>query len=190
MMKGLSRGLGVLAIGLLSVPALHAQATFSLGGGIGIPVGNFNDAVKLGWHGLAGFSFVPTNSPVGIQVDGQFHQFKFDGQTSLKERMLFGTVNAVYKFQSSETSRVHPYLIGGGGVYNLKTTGSANPGTVISTSGSTTKFGLNGGVGLEFKAGGAGLFVEDRWHHVFTSGGSTTFMPISIGIRFGGSSGS
>jgi hypothetical protein len=69
----------------------------------------------------------------------------------------------------------------------LKSTGSADPGTVISTSGSTTKFGLNGGVGFDIKAGGAGLFVEDRWHTVFTSGSNTTFMPITIGIRFGGS---
>jgi opacity protein-like surface antigen len=186
-MKGLSRGAAAVALGLLCAPALHAQGAFSLGGGIGIPMGDFNDAVKLGWHGLAAFSFVPAGSPVGVQVDGQFHQFKFDGQTNLKERMIFGTVNAVYKFQTSEMSRVQPYLIGGGGVYNLKATGSGDPGTVISTSGSDTKFGLNAGVGLEFKAGGASLFVEDRFHHIFTSGTSTNFMPISVGIRFGGS---
>jgi opacity protein-like surface antigen len=188
-MKSLSRGVAAVTLGLLCVPALQAQGVFSLGGGIGIPMGNFNNAVKLGWHGVAGFSFVPTNSPVGVKIDGQYHQFKFDGQSSLKERMIFGTVNAVYKFQTSPESAIHPYLIGGGGVYNLKATGSADPGTVVSTTGSTTKFGLNGGVGLEFTAGSAGLFIEDRYHHVFTSGSSTSFMPISIGVRFGGASG-
>jgi hypothetical protein len=188
-MKVLAKGFAALTVAtLLGAPALRAQGgEFSLGGGVGFPMGNFNDAVKVGWHGLAAFSFVPNGSPVGIQFDGQYHQFKFDGQTSLKERLIFGTADVVFKFKTSEESTFRPYIIGGGGVYNLKSTGSADPGTVISTSGSTTKFGLNGGVGFDIKAGGAGLFVEDRWHTVFTSGSNTTFMPITIGIRFGGS---
>jgi hypothetical protein len=188
-MKGLTKVIAALALGtLLSASALRAQGgEFSLGGGIGIPTGSFDNAVKVGWHGLAAFSFVPNNAPVGIQIDGQFHQFKFDNQTSLKERMLFGTANVVFKFKTSDESSFRPYLIGGGGVYNLKETGSADPGTVLSTKGSRTKFGINGGLGFDIKAGGAGLFIEDRFHHVFDSGGSTNFMPITIGIRFGGS---
>jgi hypothetical protein len=176
---------------LVSAPALHAQgAEFALGGGIGIPSGDFDDVAKLGWHGLVGVSFVPTNWPVGIQIDGQYHQFKLDedvvGAGSLKDRISLGTANIVYKFKSSETTKFRPYLIGGGGVYNLKTTGSSDVGTIVDTEGSTTKFGLNAGAGFDFKAGSAGLFIEGRFHNVFTSGSDLQFIPITIGVRFGG----
>jgi hypothetical protein len=91
----------------------------------------------------------------------------------------------VFKFNTSEESHFHPYLIGGGGIYNLKTTGSTTPGVILS--GGTTKFGINAGAGFDFKAGGAGLFVEGRFHDIFTSGSDVKFIPITVGIRFGGS---
>ncbi len=181
------KAVAALALGLMvSASALHAQgAEFSLGGGIANPLGTFNDATKLGWMGLAAVSFVPTGSPVGFQIDGQYHQYPFDGFSG-HERFLIGTGNVVYKFKTSEESRFRPYLIAGGGVYNFKGTGSSTVGGNFSTTGSTTKFGVNGGAGFDFKAGSAGLFVEGRFHDVFTSGKDATFIPITVGIRFGG----
>jgi opacity protein-like surface antigen len=180
-----------LASVLGAAPAMAQGAEFSLGGGIGIPLSDFDDVAKLGWHGLAGVSFVPTGSPVGIQVDGQYQQYKLDedvvGTGSLKDRLIFGTANAVYKFNTAEGTRFRPYLIGGGGVYNLKTTGESDLGGVIDTDNSVTKFGLNAGAGFDFKAGSAGLFLEGRFHNVFTEGSNLTFIPITIGVRLGGS---
>ncbi len=186
-MRGLAKGAAALALGmLLSAPTARAQgAEFSLGGGIGIPLGSFDDAAKMGWHGLAAVSFVPNGSPVGIQFDGQFQQYKLDVTGDLKDRLLIGTGNIVYKFKTSEDSRFRPYLIGGGGVYNLKTTGNVTPGTLFE--GGVTKFGINAGAGFDVKAGAAGLFVEGRFHDVFTSGENVKFIPITVGIRFGGS---
>ena len=102
-------------------------------------LGTFDDAAKMGWHGLAGLSFVPNGWPVGIQIDGQYQQYKLDGARILKDRLIMGTGNLVYKFKTSEESKFRPYLIGGGGVYNLKITGSARPGR---SSGRDTKFGI------------------------------------------------
>jgi opacity protein-like surface antigen len=188
-MRGLSKVITALAVGtLLSAPALRAQgAEFALGGGIGFPSGTFDDAVKVGWHGLAALSFVPNGWPVGIQFDGQYQQYKLDGSSSLKDRFIIGTGNIVFKFKTSEESTFRPYLIGGGGVYNFKTTGTNDLGGVIDTDNSTTKFGLNAGAGFDFKAGGAGLFIEGRFHDVFTDGENLKFIPITVGIRFGGS---
>jgi hypothetical protein len=186
-MRGLVKGAAALALAMLfSAPAARAQgAEFSLGGGLGIPLGSFDDAVKMGWHGLAAVSFVPAGSPVGIQIDGQFQQYKIDGTGDLKDRMLIGTANLVYKFKTSEESRFRPYLLGGGGVYNIKTTGNVTPGTLFE--GGVTKFGIDAGAGFDVKASGIGLFVEGRFHNVFTSGENVTFIPITVGIRFGGS---
>ena len=190
-MRGLSKGIAALAVGmLLGTPALRAQgAEFSLGGGVGLPLGDFNTAAKLGWHGLAAVSFVPSGWPVGVQIDGSYQQFSLDdeqfpGFSGLKNRLIMGTGNVVFKFKSSEESTFRPYLIGGGGVYNSKVTGSDDPDDVLP--GGETKFGINGGAGFDFKAGAIGLFMEGRFHNVFTSGSNTQFIPITLGVRLGG----
>jgi outer membrane protein with beta-barrel domain len=178
------KAMAVLAMGILvNASALHAQgAQFSLGGGVDVPLGEFDDAVKLGFHGLAGVSVVPTNWPVGIQVDGNYGQFNDDTPLDRKFQLIYGTANVVYKFMTAEESRFHPYLIGGGGVYNVKPKGD----DVDPLADSETKFGINAGAGFDIKAGSAGLFVEGRFHDVFTSGSNTTFIPLTVGVRFGG----
>lgn len=190
-MRGLSKGLAALTVGmLLGAPALRAQgAEFSLGGGVGVPLGTFDDNANIGWHGLAAISFVPNGWPVGIQIDGSYQQFSLDddvvvGFSGLKNRLLMGTGNIVFKFKSSEESTFRPYLIGGGGVYNSKITGSDDPDDVLP--GGTTDFGVNVGAGFDFKAGSAGLFVEGRFHDIMQDGEDTKFIPITVGIRLGG----
>jgi hypothetical protein len=182
-MRSVSKAVVAVAVGvLLATPALHAQgAEFSLGGGVGIPLGTFDDAVKIGWHGTAAVSFVPQSSPVGIQVEGSYSQFSDETPLDIKSQLIYGTASVVYKFESSEDTSFRPYLIGGGGVYNSKTTGSD------ALDGSSTDFGINLGAGFDFKAGSAGLFVEGRFHSVFTEGENLRFVPLTLGIRFGGS---
>ncbi|HUR01727.1 MAG TPA: outer membrane beta-barrel protein [Nonomuraea sp.] len=179
------KAVAVMAMGmLLSASALHAQgAEFSLGGGIDLPLGDFDDAAKLGFHGLAGVSVVPTNWPVGIQLDGNYSQFSDDTPADVKFQLIYGTADLVYKFKTSEESKFRPYLIGGGGVYNFKVKGDDVPAGIDD---SETKFGINAGAGFDFKAGSAGLFIEGRFHDVFTTGSNTTFIPITIGVRLGG----
>ncbi len=188
-MKGLWKGAAALTLGmLLTAPTVRAQgAEFALGGGVGVPLGDFDDAAKLGWHGLAAVSFVPEGWPVGVQFDGSYQQFSLEdggGFTDLKTRFIQGTGNIVFKFKSSEETRFRPYLLGGVGVYNTKTTASDDPGDVLG--GGSTDFGINAGAGFDFKAGGAGLFIQGRFHNIFTEGSNTRFIPITVGIRFGG----
>ncbi len=59
-----------------TAPLLAQGAEFSLGGGVTLPLGNFDDAAKLGWHGTGAVSFVPQNVPVGFQIDGTFSQLQ------------------------------------------------------------------------------------------------------------------
>jgi hypothetical protein len=181
-MKVLTRGVAALAVAVcLTAPAAQGQsAEFSLGGGLGIPTGNFDDAVKMGWQGMAAVSFKPANLPVGFQVDGNYGQFSDESPLDIKDRLIYGTANATYRFESSEGTRFHPYIIGGLGLYNMKETGSDALG------GSATKFGINAGAGFDFKAGSAGLFIEGRFHDVFTDGPNVKFIPINLGVRFGG----
>lgn len=169
----------MIGMWLSAVPLSAQGAEFSLGGGLGIPLGTFDDLVKIGWHGTAGVTFVPEELPVGFQVDGNFSQFSDETPFDIKSQLIYGTANVVYEFESSEESTFLPYLIAGGGVYNSKATGSD------ALEGSTTKFGINAGAGFNFNAGGARLFVEGRFHSVFTEGDNLQFIPITVGVRFG-----
>ena len=76
--------------------------------------------------------------------------------------MLGGTANAVFAFPSASLAR--PYLIGGLGLYNGKTTIDG-----VGSSDVQTKFGLNAGAGFNFGMGKAQLFAEGRFHAIFKS---------------------
>jgi hypothetical protein len=166
-----------------AAPAVAQGAEFSLGGGVTSPLGDFDDGAKLGWHGTGAVSYVPQNLPVGFQLDGTFSRLSDETPDDVKAQLIYGTGNVFYRFQTSEQTRFRPYLIGGGGVYNLDAKGE----DVDPNAESQTKFGLNAGAGFDYKAGAVGVFVEGRFHTVFTENDNTNFIPITLGIRFGGS---
>jgi hypothetical protein len=191
-MRVFAKGFAALtAVTLLGAPALRAQgAEFSLGAGATVPLGTFGDVAKIGYHGLIGVSFAPSSFPLGIQIDGMYDRLKQEAAIGDRTNQIIqGTANLIYKFKTSEESRFRPYLIGGVGIYNFKLvsgTDVAGPG-VGNTGNTSTDFGLNGGAGFDIKSGGIGFFVEGRFHDVFNSGPNTKFIPITAGIRFGGS---
>jgi hypothetical protein len=183
-------GVALALAALLTPPAVEAQSDdagveFSLGGGVTIPTGDFDDGSKMGWHALAAVSFVPEGAPVGFQVDANFSRLSDESPLDLQSQLIYGTGNVVYRFQTSEESTFRPYLIGGGGVYNLDVKG--DDVDLIGDPDSETKFGINAGAGFDIKAGAVGLFVEGRFHNVFIEGSDVQMAPITAGIRFGGS---
>jgi opacity protein-like surface antigen len=188
-MRGLLTGTAALALGmLLSAPTVRAQgAEFSLGGGATVPLSDFADRTKTGFHGLAGVSFVPGSFPLGIQIDGMYQRLAFDDALpgDLTNQIIQGTANLVYKFKTSEESSFRPYLIAGGGVYNFKSVGGDD--VAAPDDDDSTEFGINGGAGFDIKTSGIGLFVEGRFHNVFGEGDfDAQFIPITLGIRLGG----
>ena len=180
---GLGRAVaaGATAIALLA-PTIAAQTPveFGLGAGISIPSGATSNGLKSGWHGTALVQFKPPASPVGFQVDGSYNQLGFDGGGG-KYQVISGTANAVYRFSVAAETQFRPYLIGGGGIYNVKN----KPDAGISVS--DTKFGINVGAGFDIKTSGIGLFMEGRFHNVFVTGSDFHYIPITVGVRFGGS---
>lgn len=185
-MRTLAMGFTVLLVGALGVGRAQAQEStafdFAVGGGVTIPTGDFDDASKLGWHGTAAVRILPQNIPVGFQVDGNFSRLSDESSLDIKSQLIYGTANVLYKFQTAEGTRFQPYLIGGGGVYNLDAKGDDVPSGIDSE----TKFGINAGAGFDIGVGAAALFLEGRFHNVFTEGSDVQFVPITLGVRFGG----
>jgi opacity protein-like surface antigen len=175
--------IAVLVLGLAfsaGVREVSAQSvTFGVGGGVTIPTGDFNTAAKMGWHGIGQLGY-GLSGGLGLRADFFYGENKFDG-VSGKTKLAGGLGNISYDFQTA--GGVKPYVIGGAGVFNVKASASAGG---ISASASETKFAFAAGGGLKFKAGSdSHVYVESRYVSVQTSGGSTGFIPVTVGISFG-----
>lgn len=195
-MKRILTGAAILGFTVLASGAVSAQAVsrspiqFGVMGGVSLPTSEFNDLLKTGWNAGALLNFGFSNSPVGLRVDGSWNQFNFKNvANSSHVRALDATADAVFSFGTKSPAQF--YILGGAGVYNFKLTGDNN--TFDFSSGSETKFGLNGGAGIKFTAGPIAPFIEARYHYVFsgnsfnnTSSNNPKFamIPISVGLTF------
>lgn len=187
---------------------------FGIAGGATVPISDFSDFSKTGWHAGALVEAGVPLFPWGLRVDAMWNQLakKETEIGTFKNRIIDGTVNATYSFGGLSTTKF--YLIGGLGIYNMKTEltdGQAFVQSALtsresqrgvprisrqiappvaqivdfgSNSKTQTKFGLNAGAGLRFQLTGFSTFVEARWHTIFTEGNNTQMVPISVGITF------
>ena len=171
-MKRILTGAAVLGFSVLASSAVAAQDAGSHSpdavrsdGRRDLSDRSLQQSFKTGWNAGALLNFGFVNSPVGLRVDGSWNQFNFKNVTSSPHfRVLDATADAVFNFGTQSPAQF--YVLGGVGVYNFKVTGNDN--NFDFSSGSTTKFGLNGGVGVKFTAGPVAPFVEARYHYVFS----------------------
>lgn len=194
----------VTALALLgTATTVRAQSTtspvdFGVAGGISFPMGDLGDFTKTGWHlaGLVGWQ--PATLPLGFRFDLMYNRFAgkeintgkgtIDGPDA---RTIAGTVNveldlsrlsgtAASPLQAAgrEPGTVGVYLTGGVGLYNSDVD--------VEGSDASTDFGINVGAGLNFNLAGMRTFAETRFHNIFSDGESVRFLPVTIGIRFGG----
>lgn len=181
------RLIGVVAA--LAVPALaSAQAaadkpvSFGVSGGLSVPMGNLGDGANSGFT-VAGHAFYKPAGISAVRFRGDVAYDKWgvkDAGGDADLRSLSFVANALYDFPSQ--SNVRPYLIGGLGAYNSKAI--INLGQVTASTNSSTDLGLQVGGGLTFKLSGFDTFAEAKFVNVFTSGSSTTWLPITFGVRF------
>jgi hypothetical protein len=193
-MKRILTGAAVLGFAVLASGRVAAQSAssspiqFGVMGGATFPTGDFNNFVKTGWNAGALLNFGFQNSPVALRVDGSWNQMNYKDFNNVKLRLIDATADLVFNVGTKSPAQF--YLIGGAGVYNFKNTGSND--NFDFSSGSQTKFGLNGGAGIKFK-GSLSPFVEARYHYVFSgssfnngNGQDEKFqmIPLSVGITF------
>jgi opacity protein-like surface antigen len=171
---------------VLTTTAAQAQSvTFGAGGGVTIPTGDFKSAAKLGWIGQAHIGYGLAS---GLGIRGEFLYGQNSAKSGLcpsgvscKTKLAGGLGSLSYDF--SGAGSVKPYVLGSVGVFNVKAEASGPGG---SASVSETKVAFGGGAGLKFKAGtNSSVYLESRYVSVSTSGGSTGFIPITLGFTFG-----
>lgn len=169
-------------VSLVGIGSLAAQQGIrvGIGGGLLMPMGTYKDVDKLGWLVGADATYWLAGAPVGIRIEGDYSQTSHKSTfiTSGNSKIFGGLAEVVYAF-GTKASQVRPYILGGIGYFNFKESASGN---------SESKVGFGGGAGVALKVGTGSTraFVEGRFTSISRTGGSTTFLPIRAGIRFGG----
>jgi len=188
----------IVAATAVPSPSLRAQTRFAIAAGVSGPRGSLGNAVNTGYHFLASIAtdagmYLPSGSdraqrsnagaPFRIRVDGGVTEFKYKvpGIRDAKARVLSGTANALI----SPPQFGGGYIIGGIGLYHMSA-------ECDGCTTSTTKGGVNGGVGYELPLTRVRLFAEARYHYIggpsdpTTAGvkSSTQFIPVSVGVIF------
>lgn len=223
----------LISVPVMVFSADRAAGTYSIGGfgGLGMPqkpdfikdyfksaIGfggefkyNMNETTSFG----LGFTYLPFKldaDKMADLFDGGFMKPSAEGLTIEGGNMNVSVISANFiKYFSPPSASAGFYLTLGGGYYMMKPGDTTikygdYPEETIKGGDSDNKFGLNGGLGLEFKAGESlNLFVEGKYHYVFTkdeedtegmakvsadsdvpdSSGKFQFITIMAGLRFG-----
>jgi hypothetical protein len=178
-------GLVILAMALCVVAARPATAQgvrYGVSAGVLLPMGDYNTADKLGFVGGAGATYWLAGQPIGIRGDLSYSQTSHDASSGLDghTKILGGMASVVYALNpASAPARI--MLTAGLGYYNVK----IDDATIGSASESKVAFGGGAAVAFKMGTGSTRVVVGTRFTSVSTTGGSLTFLPITVGLTFG-----
>ncbi len=169
-----------LAGALTSTASAQARGYIGAGGGVTVPVGSYHDTGRTGWLGQVIAGITGPTGKFGGRIDGFYGENKYK-VFSGKARWVGANADLLISPVNRPASLL-PYVIGGIGFVNLKTKDTPPLNAIDET-----KFSFNAGAGLQLRAGDrASVYVEGKFYSVRFSGGSTNFIPITLGLRFGG----
>ncbi len=171
---------GLMVVGALAMGAstLAAQTAAPVGlkfspslfAGAAVPTGDFADGAKTGYN-IGGGLDMSMGMPIGFRADVDYSGFSFKDAVGGGNGNIFsGRLNATVG-----TSGMGPrfYGIAGGGFYRFSADGSSD-----------TKFGFNVGAGIDLPLGTLASRIEARYHSISSNGATTSYVPVTFGIRF------
>lgn len=177
----------VFALATVAAMATHtaaAQSPISLRSSIfagpAFPTGDNKNALNTGFTGGAAVDVGAPLLPLGLRADASYTYFGLQSGSGFSGNSsdVSGRINAVLGIPMLIVS---PYVIGGLGMYHLMSSASYGG---LGGSGSTNKTGWNIGAGIDLPLLVFSARIEARYHNVSTSGGSYTYLPVTVGIRF------
>ena len=201
---------GILSLPLAAQESANSLFTASVGAGFTMPVYHTGSELDTGWNfqGQAGVNLF--GSHLGLVGEFDFNDLGINS-TRLQSAGFPGGSTYIYSFsvdpviRFNPNGRVSPYLIGGPGIYHRHVdftepsvatfTGFdpffgvfypvAVPVNQVVLSYGTTKLGVNGGAGVNFRVGSghSKFFAEARYVQMYTQH-PTTFIPVTFGFRW------
>src|SRR6185503_18845687 len=138
------------------IPGVH-PIQIGFGGGASVPVGDAKDAFKKGWHGSGIVRLNLPMMPFGLQGNFTYNHFTLDKPNvgfGGSGRILSGIADA--RFSLPIPGPIKPY-----------------PDSAGFSSESTTKFGINGGGGVNISIPGLPIhaFLEGKIENIYTDQG-------------------
>ncbi|UCG61052.1 MAG: outer membrane beta-barrel protein [Candidatus Zixiibacteriota bacterium] len=184
----------VLLFAAVSSAQVSTPVSLYLGGLMSAPASaDFNDDFKWGYHGWAGVGYKMMPS---LQVLGkvEYHDFFFDmadltGLEGGDTKVWMYGVDGRYTL-NIPMFPIKPFILAGGGLARVSWDEFEGTSLIASTLNENipepvSKVYFNFGGGLNFKIIPAlSFFAEARYVSVATEGGKTSYIPMSIGLRF------
>ena len=183
---------------------------FGIGGGVAVPYRSWRNSTKDGPDLNVMLGWFPQNGALGLRIDGNaafLANRDTDCPNCPKPKVYQGNADVVLRFPLDRTSKLNPvlYFLGGAGIdkfsdflpyrnseNKIVTAGSdtylAYPGLTLTaaTAGDKSMFWhYEGGLGLDFDAGPAHMFVESKFQTINTTNGNSHLIPIIGGFKFG-----
>jgi len=180
----------------------------SIGAGFTNPVYSTGHRLDTGWN-IGASAGANVGDHFGLLGEFMFNRFGVNSATLSSLEFPAGNMNLWSLtmqpvFYLNHGGRVDGYITGGGGWYHRLTeftqpsvatfTGFDPffgffpvdvPTNEVLTSHSVNKGGLNLGAGLTFGIPhGAKMFMEARYHHMYTRPNATTLLPVTFGVRW------
>jgi len=177
------RKLILLAVFAVSI-VFTSNAQFKIGANLNVafPIGDMSNSVGIGIGGTVTglYEFTPSIS-AGVQT----------GYISFAEKDNSGVtysiipITAVGKYYFSESS-FKPYIGADLGVYLSKAKVNASVlGYNVSVSATSTDFGVAPTIGFEYLLSEKLILdANAKYTHIFTSGSSTAFIGVNVGIAY------
>ena len=150
---------------------------FNLGGGIPIPMGDFDDMYGKGYNITGSAGWHPTESAFGIRFDATYDRLNGETfqSTALNDASVLSGLAEV-TLRVPRALGLNPYFVGGAGIHRFSDYGA--------TYLSSTEWGWNAGGGLRFGWGFTSLFVEARYMSIGTPSDRAEYVPVILGITF------
>ncbi|HEY3113573.1 MAG TPA: hypothetical protein VGJ62_07815 [Gemmatimonadaceae bacterium] len=171
----------VLALEMITAPlAVSGQMAtilkpiqIGIAAGGAIPISDLGNNFNTGFNVTGTVGLNPVGLPVGFRGDVAYNQFGSKGATNVKAKFASVTGNVIVTMAGMG---ITPYAIGGLGFYHVSSS--------VTGSTASNDFGFNLGAGVDVPLSGFTTFVEARYNRVSESGGSTSFVPVTVGVMF------
>lgn len=186
--------------------SLTRPITIGISAGVAVPSGQLSTGRSNGFSGTntgynitGSLEFALPVSSLGVRLDASYDRFGSRNlafaaiappcsavcATSAEPpagynadvRVLSYTANLVYALPW-RTTLVRPYVLGGGGVYNVV----QEP--TFGDNYTQTNAGYDLGAGATLPLGAFRTFIEARYQRVNQHSGNVAFVPISLGVEF------
>lgn len=194
MSKWMVAFMAVALLGARPASALPGEAgrmvQLGIGGGVSLPVSHAKDALKDGWHVRGIVEVKPPMFPLGLRGALGYQKFDLDHAPAGTQ----GTGNILSGLGGitigMSLGPIRPYVTASLGAFRVETKVDS---TGAETSAHETKFGIDGGAGIQFKLASMHGFLEARVENVYTDQGfdtsileknSTRIIPVTFGLMF------